>query len=142
MYRFRIVMPAVLLTAAGVFGQVGSALSTAGRRTRTIASQPAAGPASRFIGAAGALVDALGNTVSNAAGLFDDDGPNGVAPIPGLIVSVAGASVTTVRNAPSSGAGSNSGASGPFGGLLSGLGSTPLGSVAGALGGVSGGVAK
>ncbi|WP_175781581.1 collagen-like triple helix repeat-containing protein [Burkholderia anthina] len=117
---------------ADLLGQVGGALSTAGWRAGTVAAQPAVGPASPFIGTAGGLVGALGNTVSNAAGLFNANGPNGVAPIPGLIVSVAGASVTTVKNGPSPGAGSNAGASGPLGGLLSGLGSAPLGSVTGA----------
>ncbi|KAB0632383.1 hypothetical protein F7R13_35445, partial [Burkholderia territorii] len=109
---------------AGLLGQVGTALATTGSRMGSVSSQPA-------VGAVGAVVGALGNTVTNAGGLVNYNGPNGVAPIPGMIVSLAGASVATVQNGPSSG----SSASGPLGGVLSGLGSTPLGSLTGALGG-------
>ncbi|HDR8861349.1 TPA: collagen-like triple helix repeat-containing protein [Burkholderia territorii] len=112
---------------AGLLGQVGTALATTGSRMGSVSSQPA-------VGAVGAVVGALGNTVTNAGGLVNYNGPNGVAPIPGMIVSLAGASVATVQNGPSSG----SSASGPLGGVLSGLGSTPLGSLTGALGGTTG----
>ncbi|KWF34163.1 hypothetical protein WL88_11095 [Burkholderia diffusa] len=112
---------------AGLLGQVGTALATTGSRMGAVSSQPA-------VGSVGALVGALGNTVTNAGGLVNYNGPNGVAPIPGLIVSLAGASVATVQNGPSGG----SSTSGPLGGVLSGLGSTPLGSLTGALGGTTG----
>ncbi|WP_404990062.1 collagen-like triple helix repeat-containing protein, partial [Burkholderia cenocepacia] len=88
-------------------------MSSAGKQVGGTSSQP-------LVGDVGQLVTAVGNTVTNAGGLVNPNGPNGAAPIPGLITSLVGGSTATVQNGSSSGSGSTN----PLGGLLSGLGST------------------
>lgn len=98
---------------AAALAQIGGALQAAGTTVGGTASHP-------VVGDGGQLVSSLGATVTNAGGLVNRNGPNGAAPIPGLITSLVGSSNTAVASG-----GANSGAStSPLGGLGSLLGAT------------------
>lgn len=108
--------------------QVGSALQGSASTIGGSSSQPVAGDL-------GQLVSSLGNTVTNAGGLVNPNGPNGAAPIPGLITSLAGSSNTSVAAGST---GSGSGGANPLSSITGLLGSgtsgsaNPLSSVTGA----------
>lgn len=120
---------------SGLLGQIGGAVQSAGAQVAGTSSNPLAADV-------GHLVSSVGNTVTNAGGLVNPNGPNGAAPIPGLITSLVGSSTTTVQPGPSSGSGSSSGAGGPLSsltGLLgSGGGASPLSPLTSALGSAGG----
>jgi hypothetical protein len=119
---------------SGLLGQVGSAVQSGGAQIAGASKDP-------VVADIGGLVSSLGNTITNAGGLVNANGPNGAAPIPGLITSLLGSSSATVQGGtPSSGAGS--GPLAPVTGLLGGAGgSSPLSAVTGALGSTSGATA-
>ncbi|HEX7935237.1 MAG TPA: hypothetical protein VF573_19465, partial [Paraburkholderia sp.] len=75
----------------------------------------------------GALAGSLGNTVTNAGGLVNPNGPNGAQPIPGLITSLVGSTNLGVIN----GAPSTNNPLGPLQSTLAslGFGGNPLGSL-------------
>jgi hypothetical protein len=109
---------------SGVLAKLGGAVSSAGTTFGSAASTATNNPLGADVGT---LVASLGNTVTNAGGLVNPNGPNGAAPIPGLIVSLVGSSNYVVLSGPPTGAA----AGGPLGPLKAsltslGLGSTPL----------------
>lgn len=119
-------------SASGLLGQVGGAVQSAGAQVASTSSNPLAADV-------GHLVESLGNTVTNAGGLVNPNGPNGAAPIPGLITSLVGSSTMTVQGGPPS---SGASAGGPLSSLTGALGTNgaapnPLSSLTGALSGTS-----
>jgi Bacterial collagen, middle region len=120
---------------SGVLAQVGNALQGAGRTIGSSSKEP-------LVGDIGQLVSVLGNSVTNAGGLVNPNGPNGAAPIPGLITSLAGSTNTSVvAGAGSGGAGSPlAGLTGSLSGVTAGAsgGTNPLSAATGALTSVTG----
>jgi hypothetical protein len=108
---------------AGLLGQVGGAITSAGTKVSVASSQP-------VVGDVGQLVRAVGNTVTNAGGLVNPNGANGVAPVAGLLTSVVGGIPATVHNGPGTGT---------SGGATSGGTSNPLAPVTSLVGGLLGG---
>lgn len=117
---------------SGLLGQVGGAVQSAGAQLAGASSNPLAADV-------GHLVSSVGNTVTNAGGLVNPNGPNGAAPIPGLITSLVGSSSASVQPGTGSSAGSGNPLA-PVTGLLGGAsgGSSPLSSLTGALGSAGG----
>lgn len=107
---------------SGVLAQIGNALQGGGTTLGGSSKEP-------VVGDGGQLVSILGNTVTNAGGLVNPNGPNGAAPIPGLITGLAGSSNTSVA----AGSGSASG------GMGAPLGGNPLASITGPLSGATSG---
>ncbi len=101
---------------SGALAQIGNALQGGGTAIGGSSKQPLAGDG-------GQLVSILGATVTNAGGLVNPNGPNGAAPIPGLITGLAGSSNTSVA----------AGSASAGGGTGTPLGSTPLASITGPL---------
>ncbi|WP_425127590.1 collagen-like triple helix repeat-containing protein [Burkholderia arboris] len=114
---------------AGLLGQVGAVITSAGVKVTSASSQP-------IVGALGQVAFAVGNTVTNAGGLVSPKGANGGVPVSGLVTSIVGGIPATVVNGPGAGTG---------GGTASGGAGNPLAPVTslvgGLLGGVTGGVA-
>ncbi|WP_366919210.1 collagen-like triple helix repeat-containing protein [Burkholderia seminalis] len=110
---------------AGLLGQVGAAITSAGWKVSAASSQP-------LVGGVGTLVRAVGNTVTNVGGLVNPAGANGAVPISGLVTSVVGGISATVHDGPATGAGGGT----PLGGLAN-----PLAPVTSLVGGLLGGLA-
>ncbi len=110
---------------AGLLGQVGGAITSAGTKVSAASSQP-------VVGDLGQLVRAVGNTVTNAGGLVNPNGANGAVPISGLVTSVVGGIPATVHNGPGTGT---------SGGATSGGTSNPLAPVTSLVGGLLGAAA-
>ncbi len=109
---------------AGLLGQVGGAITSAGWKVTSTSPQP-------IVGAVGGLVRAVGNTVTNTGGLVNPSGPNGAVPVAGLVTSVVGGIPATVHDGSATG---TSGGGSPLGGLAS-----PLAPVTSLVGGLLGG---
>jgi hypothetical protein len=121
---------------SGVLAQLGNALQGAGTTVGSSSKEP-------LVGDSGQLASVLGTTITNAGGLVNPNGPNGAAPIPGLITSLAGSTNTSVAagTAGSGGAGSPlASLTGPLSGVTSGAsgGTNPLSALTGALTSVTG----
>lgn len=118
---------------SGLLGQIGGAVQSAGAQVAGTSGNPLAADV-------GHLVSGVGTTITNAGGLVNPNGPNGAAPIPGLITSLVGSTTNGVQpGTPSAGGGSGStGAGGPLSsltGLLTGAGAAgPLAPLTSALG--------
>ncbi|MBJ9594876.1 collagen-like triple helix repeat-containing protein [Burkholderia seminalis] len=106
---------------AGLLGQVGAAVTSAGWKVSAASPQP-------LVGGVGTLVRAVGNTVTNVGGLVNPGGANGAVPISGLVTSVVGGIPATVHDGPATGT--------PAGGLAN-----PLAPVTSLVGGLLGGLA-
>ncbi|CAI8692786.1 hypothetical protein EMIT0111MI5_10160 [Burkholderia sp. IT-111MI5] len=108
---------------AGLLGQVGSAITSAGWKVTSTSPQP-------VVSGVGDLVRAVGNTVTNAGGLVNPSGANGAVPIAGLVTSVVGGMPAPVHDGSATGTGGTT----PLGGS-----GNPLAPVTSLVGGLLGG---